>query len=605
MNSDHANNEKKTAAMMEQWKHEEILQELGQEALTNKEVVEILTLCQQWHTQKIEGVGGLQAWKKLSPDEQAIRNIATINAMVQALGKEALDRLTDTEERTLKLFVWVGCGMHKDQNAFKAGCLAMNAAWKELGLEGHPIILANKSNAAAVRKALAPERGDAPLTETELAALEVSTFGGAKAAALAGTIYNNKDDKKGQGDLHTVHFDDLEHFRHFPQTHACRFGTFGEAAGELILHRNEYRQNMEIIRYRKQTASFTNLEYNVYMALDDIGTQTEWVIMSIYHECVTVPYLDFIRGSGSNALDLTKYYTDIVDHCQKAVDDPSLFLEKIDEGYVNARLDGKPWPRMEIMEANYERVAHLPNIVPLFKVFWAAAKGAWILFTSEYAPGGVIDAMSDDEKLLAWMSSTNDVNEGILGAYRVFLRLRPRTTLHQYNAIETFRRNETQDFVDSQFQEEDYQYVRKEARILDASKLETRRRREQKEFDLRVAQMRREREVEKARKIREELDRLGKVELISHIDEINAAGMTVAKLQDQLDVLKIVWKDTDIPLKSHIPKKADKQKALEEAFLRHQARVASLGNMLPEQPGLQSQPQIMEDWQSDEDEEMD
>ncbi len=46
--------------------------------------------------------------------------------------------------------------------------------------------------------------------------------------------------------------------------------------------------------------------------------------------------------------------------------------------------------------------------------------------------------------------------------------------------------------------------------------------------------------------------------------------MIIKKLDEQLDILRKIWKDTKIPLKSHIPQKEDKQKALEEAFEQHQ-----------------------------------
>ncbi|KAJ7595872.1 hypothetical protein C8J56DRAFT_884025 [Mycena floridula] len=50
---------------------------------------------------------------------------------------------------------------------------------------------------------------------------------------------------------------------------------------------------------------------------------------------------------------------------------------------------------------------------------------------------------------------------------------------------------------------------------------------------------------------------------------------------EQLDVLKALWKDAEIPVKSHIALKAQKQAALEAAFLRHQIRLRSSGGVLP------------------------
>ncbi|KAJ7582028.1 hypothetical protein C8J56DRAFT_894860 [Mycena floridula] len=65
----------------------------------------------------------------------------------------------------------------------------------------------------------------------------------------------------------------------------------------------------------------------------------------------------------------------------------------------------------------------------------------------------------------------------------------------------------------------------------------------------------------------------GTVTLITSVKQIIAQGMTVAKLQDQLDVMKSIWNDKEIQVKSQIPRKADKQAALLEAFRQHETRL--------------------------------
>ncbi|KAJ7582021.1 hypothetical protein C8J56DRAFT_894855 [Mycena floridula] len=81
---------------------------------------------------------------------------------------------------------------------------------------------------------------------------------------------------------------------------------------------------------------------------------------------------------------------------------------------------------------------------------------------------------------------------------------------------------------------------------------------EQKENDLELTR-RMKKEEEKARKTREEANRLGTVTLITSVEQITAQGMTVAKLQDQLDVMKSIWNDKEIQVKSQIPRKASHQ----------------------------------------------
>ena len=87
---------------------------------------------------------------------------------------------------------------------------------------------------------------------------------------------------------------------------------------------------------------------------------------------------------------------------------------------------------------------------------------------SEFAPGGLIDEATTEEKDLAWMPPTNDVNEGALGAFRVLVRRQPQLTLLQYNAQAMFHINHTQEFVEKKFEREAYKFIHKMAREEDS-----------------------------------------------------------------------------------------------------------------------------------------
>ncbi|KAJ7573713.1 hypothetical protein C8J56DRAFT_804160, partial [Mycena floridula] len=204
MNGDHANNEKKTASLMEEWKMDTTINSLGTDSLAKQTGEAVTALIQEWNFKKVDDAGGFLAWVQMSSEERAVRDTATIAAIVESLGKVAFEALPAPEHRSLSLFLWSGCCMHKEQNSFKGSYHTMMAAWKKCGVKG-PMILANKWNAQAVKNALAPEKGGQAVTAEETTALEASTFGGAKLCALAGTIFNNKDDKKGQGDSHVIH----------------------------------------------------------------------------------------------------------------------------------------------------------------------------------------------------------------------------------------------------------------------------------------------------------------------------------------------------------------------------------------------------------------
>lgn len=184
MCSDHASAEKATADAIRDAKRKDTLQEMGEEARDEMSAEDFEALVGDWSAEKIRVAGGADAWNALTKEEQAIRDLVTIEAVIQSLGQKEVDKLPEAERRLLMLFVWTGCCMHKDQNSFKGGNTAMMATWAELGLTP-PIPLANKANAEAVRKAVAPETGSRPLTDDEVSALESSTRGAVKTTALA------------------------------------------------------------------------------------------------------------------------------------------------------------------------------------------------------------------------------------------------------------------------------------------------------------------------------------------------------------------------------------------------------------------------------------
>lgn len=50
-----------------------------------------------------------------------------------------------------------------------------------------------------------------------------------------------------------------------------------------------------------------------------------------------------------------------------------------------------------------------------------SAEGAletWVHFSAEFVEGGVISGTTTSERRVAWMETTNDLNEGALGGFR-------------------------------------------------------------------------------------------------------------------------------------------------------------------------------------------
>ncbi|KAJ7817071.1 hypothetical protein B0H13DRAFT_1923164 [Mycena leptocephala] len=383
-------------------------------------------------------------------------------------------------------------------------------------------------SAAAVRRVLHPEDGDRPPSEDDLERLENAAFGGAKAAALAGAIFENAIEKRGQGDqVELFLLAKLEAgapIKRFAKTNQTRFGSHGDAACELIARRDIYWEFLQAIKDLKTRPGWTNIEKNVYNALDDGPTLTELAVI-----------------------------------CASTSSRATSFPSKVaSEDFSSSKT---PPIRSTSMRIGRTR-------------FLEGAKSTWIRFSSEFAPGGLIDGLNDDEKGRIWLPATNDRNEGALGSFIVYMRGNPTAALATHNGLAMFKRNETQMFMDTWFTPDDHQYVMKAAQELDAAGLERERKCLQMEYNQRILAEKAQKVAEAAAKEAQIQQRLDATALISRVEDIYQRGMTKDKLQDQLEKLRRRWNTKIverivIPKKSHIPKLADKQRALVHAFQEH------------------------------------
>ena len=64
------------------------------------------------------------------------------------------------------------------------------------------------------------------------------------------------------------------------------------------------------------------------------------------------------------------------------------------------------------------------------------------------------------------MPATNDINEGVLGAFKVLMGKQPQLTLLHYNFLAMFFHNNTETFVKKKSQHEDFKYLYKMAQNL-------------------------------------------------------------------------------------------------------------------------------------------
>jgi hypothetical protein len=543
MSGDHANNEKATAEKIRGWKMEETKRDLGEDKLKEKSVADLILYLASWNLLKITRAGGHAAWEALTTQERAERDSQLMDEIILDLGQEEFDTLSPEERHDISSFIWAGCCMHKDQNSFKGGNAEMMAEWRKLGVEG-PILLANKADAKILHQLLQPGGTTFDkLTELEQEAFERSTRGGVKTTSLVGAILNNKNDKLGQGDVHSNEFT-----RRFPDTSNTRFGSHGLAACELIKHLDRYVEFVKGIQYAKTgSQTLTNIERNVLHALQDPATITELCAMAIYTNVISHPYVRAVRGPGAegvNILDLGPLHSEVQNHIKNILDDPDL-LFGVEASAATTSLDGKDWEDPDAIRIALEMKNKLPHLKSVTVAFFRGSLPTWTRFSAEFAPGGLIDQATPDEKHRAWMPATNDINEGRLGSFRISARNKPTQTLHSYNSQAMFSRNRTIEFMMALFEEEDYRFIRQEARRLDASKTEQERKRAQVEFRRRVIQMNMEKEEARKKAAEETRVRLSQIHLINDVSDLNKPHPVSGKtrwtgdmLDEQLDALK-------------------------------------------------------------------
>jgi hypothetical protein len=234
MNTDHCAKEKKDARLLEELKAWAVDQHLGEEAMLGLSMEEINKLYNMAEKEMIKSVGGQSKWNALSGNVKADKWAKMVEQILAKQGKEAFEDLEENEQWFLCLFIWAGCGCHKDLNTVHSGYAAMSALWDVLGLP-RPVLLANWDNDPVIQERTTTlKEGDVP-TLAQQCAFEKSACGAIKAAQIAGAIFNHKDNKKGYHDV--FHFWWWEHVGTpftFPDTSNNCFQLYCDAALALL-----------------------------------------------------------------------------------------------------------------------------------------------------------------------------------------------------------------------------------------------------------------------------------------------------------------------------------------------------------------------------------
>lgn len=291
MHADHCAKEKKDYELMGEKKTEAVHQVLGKKRIIDDSHEDLMPFYLSANKEMVEKAGGEAAWHNLDEFTQKEHKAAMLEKLTTDLGKDAFEKLSDKEKAIFKLFVWVGCGCHKDLNTVLGGYIALSKFWVEHGLEP-PVLLPNKFNEAIIQDAAKSNSND---SEAARRAVQNSSQGGIKTTKLAGDILNNKNDKSGHHDQFRIWWKKKVGTSFtFPDTSNTRFQSHCEAAAALTLYLDEFIEYLEYAKQRKDRARYSHMEENLWKALHDIPTRTELAVLALYSQAVSHPYMKAI-----------------------------------------------------------------------------------------------------------------------------------------------------------------------------------------------------------------------------------------------------------------------------------------------------------------------
>jgi len=394
---------------------------------------------------------------------------------------------------------------------------------------------------------------------------EVSTGGAVKLAGLAGEVFNNKNKKKGQQNTYRYFMEDKTgHIVNFPDTSNTRYQSYGQAASALIINWDLYLELLEQIRDKKELHTWTNIEKNVYIGLKDPVTFEELIVLALFNQCISHPYMRLIRGlKDQNILNFGPFHQKVLQFMESIISMPKKVYAP-EATYETASLDGQLWEWPEVFYKIQALAPNLSHLDGLLVAFFTSAVETWKRFTEEFKPGGIISSLTPEAKDDAFMEPTNDINEGALGSMRKAFHHYPNMTLDTFNAWTMVKRNKTVPYMVSKFTSSDRKKICGLGRKQDSSKRESKRHCELAKSEQFEVDKNRKQDQDKEVKLQEHSERLASLEVFTSFQKLKEA-----KLRNELLDLQLDWHcqyNSDVPKKSHIPTKSLKLAALEKAI---------------------------------------
>ncbi|KAJ7659104.1 hypothetical protein DFH06DRAFT_989994 [Mycena polygramma] len=538
--SDHAEDQKKLFRLAWEKKLNLERERRGEQTITRMAPREWADMLFQISHDAVTAAGGIAAWEALGDEERKARHDAAFTKFVRAIGQAEFDKLTDAEKQNVDLFIWGGCCMHKNMNAFKGAVVAMQEWWAANGHEG-PLKMYNRDNGAAA--ALGQGTGAAKRAE------ERTTGGAIKVTSLAGAIFRHKDRKRGQQDTLRYFWDHETGFNIcFPDTSNTRFQSHAGACEISTVYNELILQFLHYVGENKISRTLNNMELNVRKGTYRSRDMHEFVVVSLANQNWDVPYMEDIRGplrSEDNLLKLGDLHRKLKLHLEKVVSNPKLITGS-DTTYQTATLNGRPWQKPEVVYSALSRITEW-DLIYVDELLVAYCKGALVTlarFTTEWAEDGPISKLSPENVERAWLEVTNDGNESELGMLRQASKSAPNMSMAYHNALRMYKANGTSDYLKA-LTPTDRQIIREQARRDDASGANRAQKHAQIVHMKQVVDKNTEKDAEKQARIARAKDVIAKTNAIESIQDLETAFQKAPRMDGYLPIttldLQLDW----------------------------------------------------------------
>lgn len=572
MTSDHANDQKATFALLKEERRRAWFLELGKRKMETKSLDERQELYRIEVNRVVHDSGGDDAWGLLAREDQDCRLASAMTIMLRDIGEWAYTAMApdDPERRKVDVFVWSGCAMHKDLNAFKGFAQYAHETWEAIGEPG-PVLLLNKDNHAAVRAEQDPTK---PTTAAGKRAIENGTGGAIRTTNIAGMMLNNSQDSRGEGDAFRYWLEKKTGtLTTFPDVCNTRYISHGAACGFLLRYIAETREYVEkLVCYRKCQPGLNHMESNLQAALHDIPTLTEMAACSFYTEVISKPFMTLVRGDTRSMCDMEAFFVELKEKIAELYEKDDPF--PTDEAYEKICFKGIVTKESkEILDSIRRQASELPHLQVIIKGGLYGALETWERFTQEFEDE-VFCSLTPEEKAKFRNAIVNCQNEANLGATKQQLRRSPNMSEETRNSLLRIKHNGAVDFVHEFFGDDwkTYIFLLRAAQERASQGLEKMRRMglatamEEKAINNKIEHMRKEEErTRKANELKALIDSTPlKMQMVDLI------GLLNSELDNQL----AVWRDRDklVPLKSHVNTKLKKLEALQAAIARCMAQ---------------------------------